>query len=52
MVIVNFIRDPEVGLFARAKRVESYKQTPGGVEKQESRKVTVGADGEESDKSD
>ena len=30
MVIVNFIRDNEVGIFARAKRLAKGKQLPSG----------------------
>lgn len=31
MVIVNFIRDKEVGLFARAKRIGKGHQLPLGI---------------------
>jgi sphingolipid delta-4 desaturase len=31
MVIVNFIRDKEVGLFARAKRIGKGQQLPLGI---------------------
>ena len=31
MVIVNFIRDKEVGIFARAKRIGKGQQLPRGI---------------------
>jgi sphingolipid delta-4 desaturase len=31
MVIVNFIRDKEVGIFARAKRIGKGQQLPRGL---------------------
>ncbi|KAH8830021.1 dihydroceramide delta(4)-desaturase [Flagelloscypha sp. PMI_526] len=53
-VIYNFIVDSEVGIFARAKRLESYKKTPGVDAKAQNSdsKVVVAADGEDSDKSE
>jgi sphingolipid delta-4 desaturase len=49
MVIVNFIRDNEVGMFARAKRLDK------GVPVQAAslnEKMSVSGDGSESDKSE
>lgn len=54
MVLVNFIRDPEVGIFARAKRVPVGSSTvapPPSVPVVKSKKF-VGGEGEESDKSE
>jgi hypothetical protein len=50
MVLVNFIRDPGVGIFARAKRVptRSGTVTPPFVPKAKK----VGEEAEESDKSE
>ncbi len=60
MVIINFIRDPNVGIFARAKRVPVGSSTVsvsgGGFGGVGSKKVNVGGEGgnggEESDKSE
>ncbi|MCZ6914261.1 MAG: hypothetical protein O7C59_07290 [Rickettsia endosymbiont of Ixodes persulcatus] len=63
MVIVNFIRDPNVGIFARAKRVPVGSSTVsvsggsgGGFGGVSGKKVNVGGEGgnggEESDKSE
>ncbi|EEB92967.1 hypothetical protein MPER_08444, partial [Moniliophthora perniciosa FA553] len=48
MVIVNFIRDPEVGIFARAKRLS--KETTASLAS--SNRKTVETDAEDSDKSE
>lgn len=34
MVIVNFIRDPEVGIFARVKRPRDYREKKRAAEKE------------------
>lgn len=55
MVIVNFIRDPEVGIFARAKRVAVGSSTvaPPSTYGGGNNKVVKGREeGEESDKSE
>ncbi|KAF9003349.1 dihydroceramide delta(4)-desaturase [Cyathus striatus] len=53
MVIVNFIRDKEVGIFARAKRIAKCSATPAAKAAEEKeKKPVVNVDGEESDKSE
>jgi len=55
MVIVNFIRDPHVGMFARAKRVPVGSSTvmpPPRAGSTNKKVVVVGGDSEESDKSE
>ncbi len=47
MVIVNFIRDQEVGMFARAKRIGKGRQVPGyGLDKSAIGTVVHKGDGE------